>query len=423
MKANDFEFDGKKLSDYGFIMCHFDDKGLNTVSNGSKITFNTVSALNGSKHYLTSTEYEECLSATIQICKTPCYGDVMEISSVELRNITRWLSRKKFLKFKILDENYIDLYFEASFNISRIELDGKLVGLELEVVTNRPFALKEPKTFTFENTVESGVLERFCAWEKCEPVIETLANDSVISYGFMSLGEMVYTDIEYADEITVSDDKEIVLVNPTTISGSQSNLEGVIEGKYIYSSYAKKYYRISSGALYGIKTDSSSTSLSTYISMFSGVYELSVGRGKFVDEVYSKEDNTYPTDGVIDGCYYYYIGKRFVQNKKTSMNDISYEDGYIYPYTEITIVEDGDLNINNSIENRDTFIANCVAGEIITMDYPVIQSSISSHKIPNDFNWNFLRIANTFDDSRNDLTVSLPCIIKIKYSPIVKVGL
>jgi hypothetical protein len=87
------------------------------------------------------------------------------------------------------------------------------------------------------------------------------------------------------------------------------------------------------------------------------------------------------------------------------------------------ITEDGDLNIHNAIENRDTRIANCTAGEVIVMDYPVIQSSISSHNIQNDFNWNFFRVANTYNNSRNDLTISIPCEIKIKYSPIVKVGL
>ena len=90
---------------------------------------------------------------------------------------------------------------------------------------------------------------------------------------------------------------------------------------------------------------------------------------------------------------------------------------------EITINEDGNLKIENAIENRTTYIADCRAGEVITMDYPVIQSSDSSHKIQNDFNWKFFRIANTYDNSRNDLIISLPCSIKIKYSPIVKVGI
>lgn len=264
MKAYDFEFANKQLSDFNMMICNFGDKGLETISNGSKITFNTISTLGGSKHELVSTEYEDCLETTIQICKNYCNGDVSEITSTEFRELTKWLSRKKFLKFKILDEDHIDLYYEVKFDISRIEIEGKLFGLELEVVTNRPFALKESRIINIKNLIYSG---------------------------------------------------------------------------------------------------------------------------------------------------------------KHSINDTSHEEGYIYPRTEIIINKSGNLNIHNAIEDRDTYIANCIAGEIITMDYPVIQSSVSSHDIQNDFNWNFFRVANTFDNSRNDLTISIPCTIKIEYSPIVKVGL
>lgn len=265
MKIYDFEYAGRKLSSFGFIICSFDGaKGLNTVSNGSKVSFNTVPVLGGTKRNLTSTTYEDCLETTIQICKNPCDGNDMEIDSTTFRMLTKWLNRKKFLKFKLLSEEYIDVYYEVIINLSRVETDGKLIGLELEIFTNRPFAIKEPRIIVIKN---------------------------------------------------------------------------------------------------------------------------------------DEQDGTY------------------------SLNDTSYEEGYIYPHTEITIHQSGNLKIHNAIENRDTYIANCVDDEIITLDYPIIQSSVSSHNIQNDFNWNFFRIANTFDNSRNDLTISLPCTIKIEYSPIVKVGL
>lgn len=264
MKAYDFEFANKKLSEFGMIICNFGDKGLDTISDGSEITFNTISIQNGTKSELVSAVYEDNLETTLQICKYSCAGGIQEITATEHRELTRWLSRKKFLKLKILDEDHIDLYYEAIINVSRIELDGKLYGLELDVQTNRPFALKEPRIINIKNLIYGG---------------------------------------------------------------------------------------------------------------------------------------------------------------EHSVNDISHEEGYIYPHTEITMTKSGNLNIYNAIEDRDTYIANCVAGEIITMDYPVIQSSISSHDIQNDFNWNFFRIANTFENSRNDLTISIPCTIKIEYSPIVKVGL
>ena len=264
MKAYDFRYGDKTLSSFGFVVCNFDDVGLNIVSNGSIITFNTVSTLGGSKFELVSTTYDDCLTTTFQICKHSCSTGIEEISPTTFRELTKWLNRKKFLKFKPLSEEYEDLYFEASFNISRIEIDGKLYGLELEVITNRPFALKEPKIFNIKN-------------------------------------------IQY--------------------------------------------------------------------------------------------------------------------NGKHSINDVSDEEGHIYPYMEITINENGTLDIYNAMEDRTTSVKNCVAGEIITMDYPIIQSSVSSHNICDDFNWNFFRIANTYENSRNDLTISIPCTIKVKYSPIVKVGL
>lgn len=265
MKAYDFSYGDKNLSDFGFILCNFDgSKGFETVSDGCQITFNTVPVLGGSKHNLTSVKYEECLEDVWQICKYSCKGDIQEITETEHREITKWLNRKKFIKLKILDESHIDIYYNASFNVSKIEFNGKLVGFELEVKTDAPFAFKEPRTINIKNTENNG---------------------------------------------------------------------------------------------------------------------------------------------------------------KHSINDTSYEEGYIYPYVEITMTSSGDLDIYNSMEDRTTCIKNCEIGEVIIMDYPVIQSSNSSHNIQNDFNWVFFRVANTYENSRNDLTVSMPCEIKATYSPIVKVGL
>lgn len=265
MKASDFEFNGRRLSEFGCIIANFDGgKGLEIVD-GAEITFNTISSLGGSIHHLVSSVYESCLETTIQIAKYSCSDGIQEITATEHRSLVKWLSQKRFVKLKILDENHIDLYYNAVFSsMSKIELDGRLMGLELNIITNSPHAFKESKIIAINNKVVNG---------------------------------------------------------------------------------------------------------------------------------------------------------------KHSINDISHEEGYIYPHTEITISQDGDLNIHNAIENRNTYIANCTAGEVITMDYPVIQSSNSSHNIQNDFNWSFFRIANTFENSRNDLTVSLPCSIRVEYSPIVKVGL
>jgi len=266
MTANDFEYDGLLLSDFGFIMCSFSSNNEETVTNGSNIEFNTSPTLSGSKHELANTKYNECLTTTFQICKNPegksqeeCY-----ITLDEMANLTRWLNRQGFYKFKIIKEEYENIYFEASFNISKIEFFGHIIGLELELNTNRPFALYEPIRKTFRITKNNQI------------------------------------------------------------------------------------------------------------------------------EIFK---------------------------------DISDEIGYIYPKVEITCNAAGTLKIHNALENRDTIIENCVAGEVITMEYPVISSSIPTHQIQNDFNYVFFRVANTFRERGNKLTFSLPCTMKIIYQPIRKVGI
>lgn len=263
MRLYDFEYDGETLSSRGYIICNFDSGGLNTVENGSQITFNTVPILGGMKYELTSVEYGDCITTTFQICKHPCIVGAETIEADEIRDMTKWLNRRGFHKFRFIDERYFDVFYEASFNVSRVEMDGVVVGLELEMFTNRPFGIGEDVDMVIENEI--------------------------------------------------------------------------VDGKH---------------------------------------------------EIVSKSD----------------------------------EEGFIYPDMSITINQDGDLQISNELDGRIMRIANCKQGEIIHLNYPVIETSLSSHKIQNDFNWKFFRIANAYKQSKNILTISIPCTIKLTYSPIIKIG-
>lgn len=264
MRAYDFEYNGRSLSEFGMIICNFGSNGMKTISLGSNITFHTISSMRGEKHEVTSSSYEECLNATIQICKNSCSDKSNEITPDEIREVMKWLNRKSFHKFKLLAAEYVDYYFEASFNVSKLEYDGAVYGLELEMVTNRPFALMEPIHIVLKNTESNGI-------------------------------------------------------------------------KYI-----------------------------------------------------------------------------------SSQSD---EEGYVYPEMKILIESDGDFVLHNALENRTMRISGCKSGEVISLHYPMISTSLSSHKIQNDFNWNFFRIANSFTERKNTLTISIPCTIEITYSPIVKLGI
>lgn len=105
-----------------------------------------------------------------------------------------------------------------------------------------------------------------------------------------------------------------------------------------------------------------------------------------------------------------------------TLYDASDDVGYVYPSVVITCNESGDLSISNDLEDCTVIIKNCTVGEVITIDGDtrIVTSSLSGHKIYNDFNFEFLRIGNTFDCTENNLTVSIPCELTISYAPIVK---
>lgn len=265
MNVTDFEYDGIKLSDMGYIVCNFDNKGNRVFENGSVLNFNTLSSQNGYKFDLVSSNYSECLGAVLQICKNPCSNkDNYNITKKDIIQISEWLNRREFHKLRFVSDDYINVHTEASFNISCIEHAGNVVGFELNIVTNRPHLLLQSERIVLNNTITNG-----------------------------------------------------------------------------------KKYIIDSGNA----------------------------------------------------------------------------EGYIYPKMKITLKQSGNLSIFNELDNQEMIIKNCTNGEIIEIDYPIISTSVSGHKIQDDFNWNFFRIVNTFRDKTNKITISLPCVIEIEYSPILKSGI
>lgn len=121
------------------------------------------------------------------------------------------------------------------------------------------------------------------------------------------------------------------------------------------------------------------------------------------------------------------LGKR-VRRKLTltakesySITDISDEIGYSYPDMTVTLKSGGDFTLYNAIEDRTTEVKSCTSGEVLTFDeYLNISSSLPSHKLQNDFNYVFFRVANTYGNRVNEITSSLDCEIILEYDPIIK---
>ena len=103
--------------------------------------------------------------------------------------------------------------------------------------------------------------------------------------------------------------------------------------------------------------------------------------------------------------------------------DASDDEGYLYPELTITCNESGTLRLTNSFDGRVTEVKNVEAGEVITFS-PTLQISTSNDNhttLLDDFNYEFLRIGNDFNNNRNEIKSSIGCDYKYIYKPISKV--
>lgn len=162
MYAKNFTYDGETLSSKGYVLCDF-GTGDNTRP-GSNISFSTVPVDKGQKFLAADAKYENCLTTTLQICKNICNisnQDNLKLTPTEVSALSRWLNKKAFRPMVFDATGWTDIIFEASFNISAIEIGGEIYGLELEMITNRPFATKAQvtKTLTFASASATQTLE------------------------------------------------------------------------------------------------------------------------------------------------------------------------------------------------------------------------------------------------------------------------
>lgn len=212
MYACDFRYDGKLLSEYGFVVCEIDgDNGVDRVEVGADITFNKVSRFSGKKHSLTSTEFGDCLTTTFDICYLPDGVNPTVIDSVTYRTIAAWLNRRDFHRFELINDQGI--YYNASFTLNKILCDDMLYGIELTLETDSPFAYREKVEKQFEVTDSSEQTITIKAYEDlgdiggyiypsmtitCNEagnlVVKSSTNDSEMRINNVSAGEVITVD-------------------------------------------------------------------------------------------------------------------------------------------------------------------------------------------------------------------------------------
>lgn len=158
----DFIFDGQSLSDHGYMICSFDSLDMQRVPVSSD-TFNTIRAPLSYRSKRTSVEIGENLTTTIQICKNVCENDYdTEMSIDEVSEITRWLCRREYKPFQeIMGENDVTNINDVQYNVqivaNKITWHDKILGLELTINNDSPFAYTSKIKASFDYTTSFRV--------------------------------------------------------------------------------------------------------------------------------------------------------------------------------------------------------------------------------------------------------------------------
>lgn len=113
-----------------------------------------------------------------------------------------------------------------------------------------------------------------------------------------------------------------------------------------------------------------------------------------------------------------------VDGNEFTLIDLGDEIGYIYPDIHITFNNDCNFELYNSIEDRKFTISNCKENEEIHVlgEFLQMETNVESHMIYNDSNLIFPRVANFYNNRKNNFRVTGDCKLSLEYRPIRKVG-
>lgn len=166
-------------------------------------------------------------------------------------------------------------------------------------------------------------------------------------------------------------------------------------------------------------------------------YKLKFDVNKYENLYWIGRFNCQPikVDGEVYGIELTFVSKYpygFQDTIEQTFNDKNFtiynntdEIGTTYMTSTITVLEDGDLVIQNDMDDEITEVKNCIKGEVITIDSQrnIITTTEPTHKLYDDFNWNYPKICSTFDNRYNNFEISLAVEYQISYEPVRKVGL
>lgn len=143
MRFSNFEYDGISLRDKGLGIVSFNGMQDDDITTDSQRSFESISLYNGRYQPFLTSVYEDRLEIEFSIGKDYCDNEDNEtFSIVEIEDIQYWLNRPTPHIFRILDdEEYADVFWEGSFNLSWVKAGEDTIGLNATFISNRPYGI------------------------------------------------------------------------------------------------------------------------------------------------------------------------------------------------------------------------------------------------------------------------------------------
>lgn len=157
-KQIEFQYDGKSSSDFGLKIARLDGVGVNTDMIGIPLEIEEDKIKRNPKPFFFGVEVSPKLTFPLQLIYIPPKNEGVigsEMSRGEMGAISKWLFKREYKEFKIIDSDYSNITYYAMFqNPRQIEFGFQTFGIEVDVICDRPYAIRKQ---TISKTVNGSL--------------------------------------------------------------------------------------------------------------------------------------------------------------------------------------------------------------------------------------------------------------------------
>lgn len=153
--VTDFIYDGLRLSNLGYMIVSFDGSKGGEIDTDSQLSYNHAPMMSGKRQPYITSVYEDPLEMEFSIAKNICVNGNQSMSKEsysitldDMAYLKRWLVRHSPHKLTAVGNEYNDIYWMGSFNVSEYVLGDGRIGAKLKFECDAPFGYKEDVVFT-----------------------------------------------------------------------------------------------------------------------------------------------------------------------------------------------------------------------------------------------------------------------------------